>query len=56
MLVDTGMPDSFESSKEAIDRLGITKFDYFMITHMHYDHESNVQRFLDNYDFNNCVC
>lgn len=56
LLVDTGMPEQWNTIKTAIDNLGIEKFDYFIITHFHYDHKGNIQNFIDNYDFTECIC
>lgn len=56
MLVDTGEDTQWENIKESVDSLGITKFDYLIITHCHGDHVGNIQNFIDNYDFSECIC
>lgn len=50
MIVDTGTSTQWDSIKRAIDSLGITKFDYIVITHFHSDHCGNIQNIIDTYD------
>ena len=54
MFIDTGQPSQWTDIKNAIDGLGITKFDYGIITHFHSDHAGNIQNFFDNYDLTDC--
>lgn len=56
MIVDTGMLSQWNDIKTAIDNLGITKFDYMIITHIHSDHTGNIQNFINTYDFSECTC
>lgn len=56
LIVDTGMASQWTDIKNAIDGLGITKFDYFILTHFHSDHKGNIQNLCDNYDLSNCKC
>ena len=56
LLIDTGMSSQWNDIKIAIDNLGITKFDYLILTHFHTDHIGNIQNFIDNYDFSECIC
>lgn len=56
MIVDTGQSSQWDDIKSAIDNLGITKFEYMIITHFHSDHIGNIQNMIDNYDFTDCSC
>lgn len=56
LIVDTGQSSQFQDIKSAIDGLGITRFDYMILTHFHSDHIGNVQNICDNYDLSNCKC
>lgn len=56
MIIDTGLLGQWNDIKAAIDNLGITKFDYMIITHFHSDHIGNIQNLLNTYDFSNCLC
>lgn len=56
LIIDTGVSTQWSDIKEAIDNLGITKFDYMIITHFHSDHIGNIQNLLNTYDFSDCVC
>ena len=56
MLVDTGQVGQWTDIKNAIDGLGITKFDYLILTHFHSDHIGNVQNICDTYDLSDCRC
>lgn len=53
LIIDTGLASQWEDIKTAIDNLGITKFDYVVITHFHPDHGGNIQNLIDNYDVSN---
>ena len=55
MFIDTGMSSQWESIRDAIANLGITHFDYGIITHFHSDHYGNLQNFIDAYNLQeNC--
>ena len=56
MIVDTGMTNQWTDIKNAIDNLGITKFDYMIITHFHNDHIGNIQNICNTYDLSECTC
>lgn len=56
MIVDTGQTSQWNDVKNAIDNLGITKFDYMILTHFHGDHIGNVQNLCNNYDLSECIC
>lgn len=55
MFIDTGLNSEWTTIKTAIDSLGITKFDYGIVTHCHVDHVGNLQNMFDNYDLDNCT-
>lgn len=55
MIIDSGLSTQWTAIKAAIDGLGITKFDYAVITHFHSDHEGNIQNLINNYDFTDCT-
>ena len=54
MIIDTGISTQWTAIKNAIDVLGITKFDYAVISHFHSDHVGNIQNLIDEYDFSEC--
>ena len=54
MIIDTGLSTQWDAIKSAIDSLGITKFDYAVISHFHSDHYGNIQNLIDEYDFSEC--
>ena len=56
LLVDTGYANQWTAIKNAIDGLGIKKFDYLVLTHFHPDHIGNVQNICNNYDLSECTC
>lgn len=56
LIIDTGVSTQWSDIKEAIDNLGITKFDYMIVTHFHNDHIGNLQNLLNTYDFSECIC
>lgn len=55
MFIDTGVNNQWNDIQSAIASLGITKFDYAVITHFHPDHYGNIQNFINTYDLSNCV-
>ena len=55
MIVDSGTSAQWTAIKDAIDSLGITKFDYAITTHFHPDHDGNIQNLIDTYDFSECT-
>lgn len=55
MFIDTGTADQWSDIQTAISSLGITKFDYAVITHFHPDHYGNMQNFINTYDLSDCV-
>lgn len=54
MIIDTGLSTQWTDIKNAIDSLGITKFDYAVLSHFHTDHIGNVQNLINTYDFTGC--
>ena len=55
MFIDTGMESAWSHIYLTITNMGITKFDYGIITHPHGDHAGNVQNFIDNFDVSECT-
>lgn len=55
VLIDTGHITELLPIKEMINSLGITKFEYCIITHGHSDHYGNLQSLLSAYDFTDCI-
>lgn len=55
MFIDTGVNTQWSDIQNAISSLGITKFDYAIITHFHPDHYGNIQNFINEYDLSDCV-
>lgn len=55
MIVDSGTSDQWDDVKDAIDSLGITKFDYAITTHFHPDHDGNNANLIETYDFSDCT-
>ena len=55
MFIDVGNSTEWNNIKRAIDSLGITKFDYGIITHTHWDHIGNLDNFLTTYDCSECT-
>lgn len=54
MLIDTGTPSQWSDIQAAVNGLGVTKFDYAIVTHFHTDHTGNIQNFISNYDMSGC--
>lgn len=55
LLYDTGLVEQWSTIQPAIENLGITKFDYAVISHPHADHTGNIQNFINNFDFSDCT-
>lgn len=55
LICDSGKSTEWTDIKDAIDALGITKFDYAITTHFHNDHDGNTQNLIDTYDFSDCT-
>lgn len=55
MFIDTGGDYEWAFIKNAITNLGITKFDYGIITHFHGDHVGNMLNFINNFDLSTCT-
>lgn len=53
MFIDTGKAEQWDDIKIAIAKLGITHFDYGIITHFHSDHHGNLQNFITEYGLDN---
>lgn len=55
LIVDSGYDTQWSAIKNAIDSLGITKFDYAITTHFHPDHMGNNANLIETYDFSECT-
>ena len=55
MFIDCGGTYEWEQIRLAIAEIGITKFDYAILTHYHGDHIGNLSNFFATYDLSNCV-
>ncbi|MBO7611738.1 MAG: MBL fold metallo-hydrolase [Elusimicrobia bacterium] len=53
MFIDTGKAEQWDDIRTAIQKLGITHFDYGIITHFHSDHFGNIQNFINEYNLDN---
>ena len=47
MLIDSFTSNAWENVKSDIDACGISRFDYFMLTHWHGDHMGNIDSLID---------
>lgn len=56
IMFDTGMTYSYQLIKETLVNLGITKIDYFVLSHYHGDHWYNIRSLVEDFDFTNTVC
>lgn len=50
LIYDTGTLAQWPTIQTTIESLGITKFDYVIISHPHQDHDSNIQNLINNFD------
>ncbi|MGN1122501.1 MAG: ComEC/Rec2 family competence protein [Eubacteriales bacterium] len=50
MLVDTGMPYSWNEINEGLTRLGIKRLDRLVLTHAHTDHIGNASLVIEHFD------
>lgn len=50
LIYDTGTSAQWSTIQSAIESLGITKFDYVIISHPHADHTGNIQNLINNFD------
>lgn len=56
MLIDTMKTnDNYLSIKNTLNNLNITKIDYILITHYHYDHYANLEKFFLDFDLTECT-
>lgn len=55
MFIDTGSRSDWPHIKTSLAALGITKFDYGVITHPHDDHFGNLENFIENFDVSECT-
>ena len=56
MLIDTMKTnDNYLSIKNTLNNLNITKIDYILITHYHYDHYATLDNFFNDFDLSECT-
>lgn len=56
IVIDTMMrEDNFNRVAQSMIANGITKIDYFVISHLDYDHYSNLSLFITTFDCSNCL-
>lgn len=55
MFIDTGASSDWSHIRASLADLGITKFDYGVITHPHDDHFGNLENFIENFDVSECT-
>lgn len=55
IMIDTGGDNRSASIKTYLQGLGITKVDYLIISHWHYDHFTNVENMGSYIDWSDCV-
>lgn len=56
IMLDTGGTNRSESIREYLEENNITKIDYLILSHYHYDHCSNLSNMVNYLDFSNCKC
>lgn len=56
IVIDTMMrEDNFNKVAQSMISNGVTKIDYFIISHLDYDHYSNLPLFIETFDCTNCL-
>lgn len=57
IMIDTGGTNRSESIKQYLQSIGVSKVDYLIISHWHYDHCTNFYQSMADYiDWSDCVC
>lgn len=49
-MIDTGLESQFIEIKEYLDKMGIKKIDFILLTHFHRDHYGSIPSLVKNYD------
>lgn len=49
-LVDTGFEEQYEQLSAYLDKLGVKKIEFILLTHFHRDHYGNITNLVKNYD------
>ena len=49
-LIDTGFEEQFEQLAGYLNKLGVKKLDFVLLTHFHRDHYGNVENIVKNFD------
>lgn len=55
IMIDTGHSNSWNGIKPQLDNYNLNKIDMLLITHYHYDHVTNLENLINNYDMSNCT-
>lgn len=56
IMLDTGGTNRSEPIKKYLQNHNITKIDYLILSHYHYDHCTNLANMVDYLDFSDCKC
>lgn len=49
-MIDTGLESQFVEIKKYLDKMGIKKIDFILLTHFHRDHYGSIPSLVKNYD------
>lgn len=49
-MIDTGFEKQFETIKEYLDKLGVRKIEFILLTHFHRDHYGSIPNIIKNYE------
>lgn len=55
ILIDTGSTHSYNLIKAELQKNHVTKIDYLMISHYHWDHVSNIQYLINDFDMSETI-
>lgn len=55
ILFDLGYPANYESIKNYLNNLGITKINAIVISHYHDDHVGNITQYVNDFDVSECT-
>ena len=56
IMLDTGGTNRSEPIKKYLQEHNVTKIDYLILSHYHYDHCTNLSNMVDYLDFSDCKC
>lgn len=49
-MIDTGFEKQFETIKEYLDKLGVRRIEFILLTHFHRDHYGSIPNIIKNYE------